>query len=337
VASRLALAALVLLVSLAPLGASEGTSAGEHGPATVPAFSSSGSWDWEKGEFLLTLKAPLPTDTEATPPKRRYLAEREAERLVPQEFVKRAGALPVSSGKTLAEVMADDPSVEAGVVQLADHLKFVSSRVDESYTTLEMVWSLGLWDALDPLLADVPEPNPVPALDKWAPSRDFSGLVIFAMGDLPWKGTGLNAAWQPSLRFRLLNPRGEVVFDPTMSDPGFSAQWGQAATSLGRFNEERWHERIGLDPLRIVARGVWGTRPGDLVIADSDWDRLLSRPANRKLLAEGRVLVLYGPFPDYTDKPNPDSVIDVEQPPIEVIPQPPPPSAEAPAAGGGEH
>jgi hypothetical protein len=195
------------------------------------------------------------------------------------------------------------------------------------------------------VLADAAQPNPVPALLRWAPSRDFSGLVIFAMGDLPWLGSGKTARWTPSIEFRLLNPRGEVVFDPTMSDPDFSAKWGQAGMSLGRFNEQRWVDRIGNDPLRIVARGVWGTRPGDLVLAEADWDRLLSREANRKLLAEGRVLILYGPFPDYTNHPNPDSAIDEEQPPVQILNQPytppvlptpqPVPSAP-PTSGGGE-
>ncbi len=277
---------------------------------------------------------PLPADPDATPPKRRYLAEVEAQRHLQQEFVRRIGALPVASGKTLSEVMSSDPSVESGVAQLGEHMKFVSSRVDEAYANLEMVWSVGLFDGLAPLLDDVKEANPVPVLIKWAPSRDFSGLVIFAMGDLEWLGTGLKARWSPSLSFRLLNPRGEVLFEPSMQDPEFVRKWGQAGASLGLFNEDRWRERIGFDPLRIVARAVWGARPGDLVLAQADWDRILSREANRRLLAEGRVLVLYGPFPDYAVHPNPDSAIDVEKPPVEQIPEPPPPPPPRANAGG---
>jgi len=309
----------------------------------VPVFGASltskGECDWENGVFKLTLTAPLPI-TEATPPKRRYLAEQEAQRHVQEEFVRRVGELSVFSGRTLAEVMADDPSIEAGVAQLGEKLTFVSSRVDDGYTTLEMVWSVGLWSGLAPVLTEEAQPNPVPRIIRWAPSLDFSGLVIFAMGDLPWLGTGQSARWVPSLSFRLLNPRGEVVFDPSMTDPEFAAQWGQAAVSEGRFNEQRWGDRIGNQPLRIVARGVWGSRPGDLVLAEADWDRLLSREGNRRLLAEGRVLVLYGAFPTYTTQPNPDSVIDEEEPPVQILRQPysPPvlPKPQAPPAEPGQ-
>jgi hypothetical protein len=303
-------------------------------PVFGASLTSKGDCDWEAGVFTLTLTAPLPI-SDATPPKRRYLAEQETQRHVQEEFVRRAGELPVASGKTLAELMAADPLIEAGVAQLSEKLKFVSSRVDDGYTTLEMVWSVGLWDGLAPVLAEAAQPNPVPSLIRWAPSRDFSGIVIFAMGDLPWLTTGQTARWAPSLSFRLLNPRGETMFDPTMLVPEFAAKWGQAGVSLGKFNEQRWVDRIGNDPLRIVARGVWGAHPGDLVLAEGDWDRLLSRDANRQLLAEGRVLILYGPFPDYTNHPNPDSAIDEEQPPIQTISEPPAPSGP-PANGNRE-
>ncbi|HTH14722.1 MAG TPA: hypothetical protein VMB23_10045 [Spirochaetia bacterium] len=313
-----------------------GTFVGAAAPAPATKLTSEGSWDWEAGTFTLTLRTPLPIDTEATPPRRRFLAEQDAESHRQQEFVRRAGDLPVSSGKTLAEAMAADPAVEAGVAQVGEKLKFVSSRVDPDYTTLEMVWSASLWSDLGPFLFDAAEANPVPSLIRWAPSRDFSGLVIFAMGDMNWMGTGLKARWTPSLAFRLLDPQGEVLFDPSMSDPTFFQKWGEAGVSLGKFSEDRWRDRIGFDPLRIVARAVWGARPGDLVLAQGDWDRILSRDANRRLLAEGRILVLYGPFPDYTVRPNPDSAIDVEKPPLENIPQAPVETPPPAKTSGGE-
>lgn len=305
-------------------------------PLAAETLHSQGNWDWEKGLFTLTITMPLPVQSDATPPKRRYLAEREAESHLRAEFIRQVGALPVASGKPFSELMKTDPTLEAGLAQIGENLHFVSSRVDEEYTQLEMVWSLGFWDGLGPLMASNPEANPVPALAHWAPSRDFSGLVVFAMGDLDWKGTPLKSRWSPSLTFRMLNTRGEILYEPSMVEPSFFTQWGQSATSLGLFNEDRWRDRIGNDPLRIVARGVWGARAGDLVLSDEDWDRILSRAANRKLLAEGRILVLYGPFPDYTRHPNPDSAIDVEKPPVEVIPEPPAPVGPPKKSSGGE-
>ncbi len=101
-----------------------------------------------------------------------------------------------------------------------------------------------------------------------------------------------------------------------------------------------WLLVLALDRLGVVSASLDTLTPGDpvlvalkpdLVLSDADWDRLLSREANRSLLAEGRVLILYGPFPDYSHHPNPDSAIDEEKPPIEVVPEPPAPTSE-PAA-----
>ncbi len=223
------------------------------------------------------------------------------------------------------------------LVGLTETLRFHYSRVDEDYTTLEMRWSAGIWTDLAALLEPVEVPDPLPELTAWSPSREFSGVVVFAMGALPWLGTKqLRATWQPSMTFRLLSPDGEVVFDRSMANPEKVAEYGMAALSEGKFNEERWRERIGFDPLRVVAAGVYGTNPRDLVLAKDDWNRLLAVPGNRDLLANGNVLILWGAFPDYTTQPNPDSVIDESQPAIQVIPQVPVPVGEtaAPAAGG---
>jgi len=53
-------------------------------------------------------------------------------------------------------------------------------------------------------------------------------------------------------------------------------------------------ERIGGDPLRIVARGLFGVSPTDPIIADIDALRILSSPENRALLREGRIVIVTG-------------------------------------------
>ena len=305
-------------------------------PASTATTES--SIDWTAGRFYLTLRAAM-VNTEATremaAPKRRYLTEHTLGAKLEQAFVAEAGKIPVDSSRTLADLEAEDPAVTARLSALVPSLRFHYSRVDEAYTSLEMRWSASLWTDLLPLVSEVAEPNPLTRLISWSPSRDFSGLVIFAMGNLPWYGTNkLMAMWSPALTFRLLSPEGEVLFDLSMADPKALEEAGLAGLSLGKFNEEAWRDRIGNDPLRIVARGVFGKNPGDLILARDDWNKILARPANRDLLVGGKILILWGPFPDYTIKPNPDSVIDVNQPAIQVIPQPPVEKAAEPASSG---
>ncbi|MEI8096104.1 MAG: hypothetical protein WCG80_17980 [Spirochaetales bacterium] len=294
--------------------------------------------DWTEGRFYLTLTAPLVAQTDVAQmagPKRRYLTEQLLASRLEAAFVREAAKLPVDSSRTLGDLAQEDPAIVGQLSGLVPRLKFHYSRVDEAYTSLEMRWSASLWTDFEPLLEASETPNDLSRLVSWNPSRDFSGLVIFAMGNLPWWGTNkLFAEWKPSLSFRLLSPDGEVLFDRSMAHSAALEEWGQAGLSEGKFNEEAWRERIGLDPFRIVARGVFGTNPCDLILAQEDWNRLLARPANRELLAAGKVLVLWGPFPDYTRHPNPDSVINEAEPSFQIIPQPPIEKAAEPAKSG---
>jgi hypothetical protein len=50
-------------------------------------------------------------------------------------------------------------------------------------------------------------------------------------------------------------------------------------------------ELVGTNPLRIIARGVFGIRPTDPVIERDDALILLSSEANRRLLREGRLAI----------------------------------------------
>jgi len=48
----------------------------------------------------------------------------------------------------------------------------------------------------------------------------------------------------------------------------------------------------GTGPLRIFARGVFGIKPTDLIIDDSDALLIISSQENRRLLSEGRVVII---------------------------------------------
>lgn len=79
-----------------------------------------------------------------------------------------------------------------------------------------------------------------------------------------------------------------------MLRPDWVERWGVVAYTEST-NEYEWIDRVGNDPLRILARGVFGVLPTDLIISQADADRLLAHPDNRELLREGRILVIVPP------------------------------------------
>jgi hypothetical protein len=56
--------------------------------------------------------------------------------------------------------------------------------------------------------------------------------------------------------------------------------------------DEKLLSRVGANPLRIMARGVFGETPTDPIIDIEDARIILSSEANRRLLREGRVAVV---------------------------------------------
>ncbi|NNM67823.1 MAG: hypothetical protein HKM06_07425 [Spirochaetales bacterium] len=308
------------------------------GAAGQSSVTSDASVDWTRARFLLTLQCPIPGATdpqadETVAPKRRYQAERFLEDHLKEQLALQLQRMLLGSSETLAEALKRDPTLWGSLDGLADKLRFDYSRTDPAYQKLTMRWSLGLWSDLAPLLPPVEQADPLPRLIGWYSSRPFSGLVIYAMNPLPWKGTGTKAFWEPSLSPRLVNSRGETIFDRSNVDPAYLAKWGPMAFQEGLFNEGFFRSRVGFDPLRIVARGVWGKRPGDLILSDSDWQRLLSVRQNRQLLAEGRILILWGkpkkieepqkgppaPYPDRDNVP----LIDIRPEPLPPVPPTP--------------
>jgi outer membrane protein OmpA-like peptidoglycan-associated protein len=57
-------------------------------------------------------------------------------------------------------------------------------------------------------------------------------------------------------------------------------------------DEDRYRERVGMRPLHITARQIFGQNFTDPVISRTDALRILSEPQNLRLLKEGRVVIL---------------------------------------------
>jgi hypothetical protein len=54
-------------------------------------------------------------------------------------------------------------------------------------------------------------------------------------------------------------------------------------------------DRLGSRPLRILATGVFGTRPADVVLSEADALQIISSAHNRALVREGRVVIVVAP------------------------------------------
>jgi hypothetical protein len=134
-------------------------------------------------------------------------------------------------------------------------------------------------------------PFPISRILGFVPSRTFTGLVIYARGELPSHGKPANERANPALLPRLFDEDMNPVLTPQMCDPSFLIRWGPAAYAFSD-EEAPFRERIGELPLRTMARGVFGRNATDLLLSREVVRQLLTREANRRLLREGRILII---------------------------------------------
>jgi hypothetical protein len=132
-----------------------------------------------------------------------------------------------------------------------------------------------------------------------APAADYTGIIIIAGEELPIHGRFSSALVQPCLFPKIWDSDMNLIYEKNMLDP----QNKTKTTMVHYVPEDRVFRPtpsgldpdlislVGSNPLRIIAREVFGIRPTDPVIDRDDALLILSSEANLRLIREGRVVI----------------------------------------------
>jgi hypothetical protein len=166
--------------------------------------------------------------------------------------------------------------------------------MSEDLSAARLAWTFPLFgpQGVASLFVTYEVPSPLPrALGDVAAGR-YTGVVIYAAEPLASYGTSGQRLPQPALFPRIFDEGMSLVLDKEMCDPASLRRWGMVAYTSDPADPGP-AERIGPNPLRILARGVFGRNDTDLLIPRESARRLLASDENRRLLLEGRILVVY--------------------------------------------
>jgi hypothetical protein len=108
---------------------------------------------------------------------------------------------------------------------------------------------------------------------------------------LPVHGTRERARLEPCLYPEIYDDQMRLVLERLMVRPDAVRRWGVAAYT-DEVDEGPWISRIGQSPIRILAGGIFGSIPTDIKIPVEQADRILASDHNRRLLTEGRILII---------------------------------------------
>ena len=146
-------------------------------------------------------------------------------------------------------------------------------------------------------------PNSLNREIGFIPAREYTGLIIYAKGTYLSYGTNRQVSVEPSLFPVLYDEDTNVVLDKWMCDPEYLKQWGMVAYSEST-DETQFLKRTGLFPLRTMASQVFGKYHCDLILARETIRKLLSLEKNRKMLQQGRILIIIDPENESSEANN---------------------------------
>ncbi|ULQ60376.1 OmpA family protein [Brucepastera parasyntrophica] len=187
-------------------------------------------------------------------------------------------------------------AVESGAVSLADINEIIDTskktppRFSLDLKQLSTTHTFYLAD-IGSLFIKHRRANPVEPSLYTVPTRAYSGILIDARGTLPVHGEYTQEALSPCIFPRIWGSDMDLLYEKNTVDPAVALKRGIVYYTASS-DESRYRDRIGADPLRITARGVYGQNRTDPVISQTDFLRIVSSPENRNLLRDGKIVIL---------------------------------------------
>lgn len=281
-----AVTVLLHLVSLAVFPA--GAQAREQAPPRV-----SSSIDWQASTLVVTLTQETDGST-GNAPARLHRAQQQIDREFASVLFNSLLPLRIDSTRTLEDAVRRQPDLAAEISALAERAHRGLPRPNLEMTSVTRQYTVPIFPDLAQLFIGHRIPFRMERVIEWIPTREFSGVIIYAADPLPHRGTGNTTLLTPALLPEIFDTDLRPILEQDMLDPDSIRNWGVVAYTED-FDEDQWRNRIGAQPLRIMARETFGVVPTDIVISREDADRLLSSLENRRLLQEGRILVIVAP------------------------------------------
>jgi hypothetical protein len=280
---------LLVLLALA------GTAGGLY--AQTPQIAVTGVIEWKKMEMRANLALDL-----ASAGLRLPTGRTQAEEIIAVEFASLLRpyilAIPVDSSTTVEDLIRLGSFSFLGPEYIARSARRGYPTLSPDFSSLSSSSVLDL-SILSSRLTLHSRPMEMRHILTPVPAAPYSGIIIIASGELPVHGRRTGAFVTPCLFPKVWDTDMNLVYERNILDPD-----GAARTPVRYAAEEdifrdtpsglspEISALVGNNPLRIIARGVFGIRPTDPVIDREDALIILSLEDNRRLLREGKVVIV---------------------------------------------
>jgi hypothetical protein len=265
---------------------------------TVKAYSQTESSqnlsiDWDRMELSARITLNF-REAGLKLPSGRFQAEALLEDRYPGLVRELILSLQIDSSSTVKDLIdrgefpfREADRLPARAVRVPPFLSADLSAISANYT-------LSLYAVSELLTTQNRQKPPVPLIA--GASKAYTGIVIIADESLPIHGRNARALVKPCLFPKIWDSDMNLVYERNMTEVEAGMVSYVSRESVTRSSpsalDDALAQRVGYNPLRIMARGVYGIVPTDPVIDRDDSLIILSSEENRLLLREGRVALV---------------------------------------------
>jgi hypothetical protein len=205
-------------------------------------------------------------------------------------------SIQVDSSSTIADLVARGELTPTDIEAIASRAVSVPPSMQPDMRSLSSSYTISLSQISSSLLRHV---NPAPGARTLNPisAARYTGIIIIASESLPIHGMRSSALAIPCLFPKIWDSEMNLIYDRNMlivrENPviHYASSRDIFANNPSGLSP-RLREVAGDRPLRIFATGVFGIRSTDLIIDRSDALLIISSEENRRLLSEGRVVIV---------------------------------------------
>lgn len=246
--------------------------------------------DWKKSTFIIEAQIDL-SSQDSFIPLARSQSEQLIEQRLPITFRQTLSNLLVDSYYRAGELAADNPELVRAINNLTYKNTKTFSHISSDLQNFSVTYTYQFYpDIIDIFIFHKRPYNP-PRVLSYVPTTAFSGIVIYMKDSFPVHGERKKTTLVPCLFPKIYDSEMNLIYEKGMVEPKTLREWGMVAYT-DSLDLRQFEDRIGSSPLRFVGRGIFGKNYSDIIIDTETANKILFNPENRKLLTEGKVLII---------------------------------------------
>ena len=249
--------------------------------------------EWESGTLTATLTREVDERGSVDAVSR---ARRAIERDMPDLMIEVLGAVQLDSAGTVADRIDQEEFRVSGLAEAASTARPIVASSTPDLRTARVSFRINLYDSVSPIFIDHQMPIEMDGVLGWQPAPEYTGILVIADEELPQFGEQDKALVEPALMPGLYFAGGSpsLLYRIAESDyyPPATLTGSGPVLYADDFQSTAVLERVGVRPLRILARGVFGDSPTDLVLSEADARVILGSDHLKELLRSGRVSII---------------------------------------------